>query len=144
MKKSIKITAFILALLMLMSSCSDKTADNEEETSPETETTAETSEPVETEPEVETASSKIEKKFANTSYGGKTFTILGNEAGQRYYYTCISPTFNEIWADGYNGEIINDAIFDRNSKAEALLDMKFEHLYNSDIPNMLKLYLRLS
>ena len=138
MKKTIRITAFLLALLMLLASCSEKGADKEEDTSTETETTSsETTEQAETEPEIETASKKIEKKFANTSYSGKTFTMLGYDSGQ-HYYNNISSTFNEIWADGYTGEIINDAVFDRNSKTEVLLDIKLEHLFNSNIPNMIK------
>ena len=63
--------------------------------------------------------------------------MLGYDVGQ-HYYNNISPIFNEIWADGYTGEIINDAVFDRNSKTEVLLDIKLEHLFNSNIPNMIK------
>lgn len=138
MKKTSRITAFLLTLLILLASCSEKSTDKEKITTQENETTvSETTEAAETESEIETASKKIEKKFADKSYGGKTFTMLGYDVGQ-HYYNNISPIFNEIWADGYTGEIINDAVFDRNSKTEVLLDIKLEHLFNSNIPNMIK------
>ena len=96
MEKTSRITAFLLTLLILLASCSEKSTDKEKITTQENETTvSETTEAAETESEIETASKKIEKKFADKSYGGKTFTMLGYDVGQ-HYYNNISPTFNEI------------------------------------------------
>ncbi len=74
MKKTSRITAFLLTLLILLASCSEKSTVKEKITTQENETTvSETTEAAETESEIETASKKIEKKFADKSYGGKTF-----------------------------------------------------------------------
>lgn len=56
MEKTSRITAFLLTLLILLSSCSEKSTDKEKITTQENETTvSETTEAAETESEIETA-----------------------------------------------------------------------------------------
>ncbi|MBR5680501.1 MAG: hypothetical protein IKX19_07580, partial [Clostridia bacterium] len=69
-----------------------------------------------------TPSSIISERFSDIDYGGKELRILGIEAGKQFY-VYVGPDFQEIWAEGYTGEITNDAIFDRNSRAEELLNI---------------------
>lgn len=139
MKKASRLTAFLLALLFVLSSCSESGTNTDESTSnaDTANPSSSESESAETEKPEDTAESIIEKKFADKDYEGQTFTMLGYDAGQ-HYYTNISPIFNEIYSEGYTGEIINDAIYDRNAKAEKLLNITFEHMFNANIPTMIK------
>ncbi len=62
MKKTSRITAFLLTLLILLASCSEKSTDKEKITTQENETTvSETTEAAETESEIETASKRLRK-----------------------------------------------------------------------------------
>lgn len=62
MEKTSRITAFLLTLLILLASCSEKSTDKEKITTQENETTvSETTEAAETESEIETASKRLRK-----------------------------------------------------------------------------------
>ena len=115
--------ALFLALLAAagMTACSEQTASGEN-TPAETEIGT-VEEAIVPEEEAEpTPSSIISERFADTDYEGREFRILGIEAGKQFY-VYVGPGFQEIWAEGYTGEITNDAIFDRNSRAEELLNI---------------------
>jgi len=112
-----KLFVCLMAALMLSScvltSCgtSDSTSDNAEGTTAAdtaNDTAAESSEP-----SVDDLFT-VEKENNN----GKKFTILTTET-QSY----------EFDAPEYNGEIVNDAVYDRNNAVEDLLGIDFEFLY---------------
>ena len=121
-----KTTAWLLlaALLAGMTSCGNSTVNTPEETSSavsQTQPSADTEETVVEETEV-TPVSMITDKFGDQNYEGREFRILGFGIGG-HFANNISNTFMEVWADEYNGEIINDAIYDRNAKASELLNI---------------------
>ena len=120
-----KLTAWVLLAVLLLgtTACGNSTVNAPEETpsAAVSQPTADLTETVAEEEEV-TASSMITKKFGDQNYEGREFRILGFDVGG-HFANNISNTFMEVWADEYNGEIINDAIYDRNAKASELLNI---------------------
>ncbi len=118
---------FVFALALL--TVAGMTACSEQQNLPgETEASVQKTPAVEKEtvPEEEaepTPASIISEQFADLDFGGREFRILGIEPGQQFY-VFMGPDFQEIWAEGYTGEITNDAIYDRNSRAEELLNIR--------------------
>lgn len=98
------ILAFILAFGFI--SCSQ---------SPESEgnvTAAETSGVTETAAKSDYEIAK--ELFAGTDYGGYEFNI--------YYYANVA--FNDIFTEAIDGDVLNDSLYERNSRAEAALNIK--------------------
>ena len=119
-----KLTTWLLlaALLLGTTACGNSTVNSAEETtSTVSQPTADTETPVTEETEV-TSASMIAEKFGGVNYDDREFRILGFGVGG-HFANNISNTFMEVWADEYNGEIINDAIYDRNAQASELLNI---------------------
>ena len=119
-----KLTAWILlaSVLLGMTGCGNSTVNTAEETAPAVSSpTPDAAEPVAEETEV-TSASLITEKFGGQNYEGREFRILGFDVGG-HFANNISNTFMEVWAEEYNGEIINDAIYDRNAQASELLNI---------------------
>ena len=117
-------TCLLLAVLLLgTTACGNSTVNTaEEETAAAAaQPAADTAETVVEEKEI-TASSMITDKFGGVDYEGREFRILGFDVGG-HFGNNISNTFMEVWAEEYNGEIINDAIYDRNARSEELLNI---------------------
>lgn len=116
MLKRKRILALILASFMLLSAaaCSDS-GTNEETTAPTSGDTAEdltetVAEPEETGPVAE---------LPDKTYGGEEVMFLTSlNTGYDWY------TSHEIYAAEMTGELINDAVFERNNTIEELLDIK--------------------
>ena len=119
-----KLTAWILlaSVLLGMTGCGNSTVNTAEETAPViSEPSPDAAEPAAEETEV-TSVSLITDKFGGQNYEGREFRILGFDVGG-HFANNISNTFMEVWAEEYNGEIINDAIYDRNAQASELLNI---------------------
>ncbi len=119
-----KLTAWLLlaSVLLGMTGCGNSTVNTAEETAPAvSEPTPDAVEPAAEETEV-TSASLITEKFGGQNYEGREFRILGFDVGG-HFANNISNTFMEVWAEEYNGEIINDAIYDRNAQASELLNI---------------------
>jgi len=114
-----KLTSLLLAGTMLvpLTGCGNSTPA---ETQPEIVET----EPAETE-YVPTIAETLAEKYADTDYGGYTFRIMNHAPGQFFYYK-INEQANEIWYESLTGEIYNDAVYQRNSMTEELLNITIE------------------
>ncbi|MBQ8401917.1 MAG: hypothetical protein IJX14_08310, partial [Clostridia bacterium] len=110
MKKSLLI---FLAMLLAAGtvSCGSKPAE---------ETTAETA--AETVPET---AAETELTFEAEDFGGIDFTFFGFEPHSKDW---VANTYSEAFAEGENGEVINDAIFRRNMKVEELYNIRIHAL----------------
>ncbi len=126
-----KQTALLLALLMTMGSASlfscsdskvnpDETTTSTDETSPSAETV-----PEETEAETEkTVTDTVKEKYADTSFGGAEYKVLAPGVNAHFCYDEVGSNVNEVWADDTDGTPLNDAIYQRNTAAEDLIDIK--------------------
>ncbi len=126
MKKS-RFLAAVLALLMLLSSAGTMTACSGEETSdPGSEPAAADSVPVDTEETADTqTTAETETELTDNvpdtvKLGGDTVTILYREAMANEF----------IASDEYAGEIVNDAILEKNHRVEERLEVTLEHIPN--------------
>ncbi len=107
--------SLLLALLMLASSitaCSEKKDDSPQgnETQSETTPSAENEESGETAPETE-SETEVQPDLPDVTFDGRTFTFL--TSGQNDTNGVHWETY-DIWVEASNGEVINDAVFDRN------------------------------
>lgn len=124
-----RFTAALLTALIIagtLASCSDKAA------APSSSETAATSA---AETEAETEEPKIDWKSANLptiDYEGRAYNILYNGSvteGQNWRYVDV---------EDLSGEVLNDAIYERNSKIEELYNAKIACVYSSNFANDLK------
>ena len=113
-----RILALILASLMLLSAaaCSDSGTNEETDAAVSGETAADTpAADAETEPEETGPVAELPDK----TYDGEEVMFLTSlHTGYDWYSSY------EIYAAEMNGELINDAVFDRNNTIEELLDIK--------------------
>jgi len=115
-----KILAFLLAAQMMLAalaSCSDNTDDKgkTDETLP-----VETSEttPAETDPaETEFDRRTVEDGLPEMTFGGKDFRFLVDD---KYAY--------QLFSEGYTGDAVNDAVYDRNQRVEGRFDAKISYV----------------
>ena len=131
---SLLLASVILACAAL-TSCSEKTGD---------ETTAQktgTGENVETVMDTETETEEPDR-FADVNYGGKTFTVYTS-------VDTVDATNGDRFIRGtgeYNGEAVNDAVYDRNLKVSDLLGINLEYVeanYNyNDASNQIKIQIQ--
>lgn len=105
--KTQRITALTLAVLVsLLASCGSTAAGNESTTSKDT-----TTEPVVTEP------AEISDELPDVKFTGKTFTTL-----------TYDQLINDYQADEANGDVVNDAVWERNQKVMDRFDVTLETL----------------
>ena len=116
MKK--RVLCAILAMLLL-SACS---AGGETETTDTTVGAENTETVAETEAET-TVAMTVTSQFGSYDYGGYEYRILSPGPGEHFYYH-IQSDLNEVYAEELNGDLMNDAIYQRNSMAEDLLSIK--------------------
>ncbi|MBO5126283.1 MAG: hypothetical protein J6D10_01790, partial [Clostridia bacterium] len=121
MTKTTKLTSLLLAMLMLATACgggeTTPAADNAGTTAPsaDTETPAEETVPEETEPEYEPLPSKDMNGFDLCFYN--------------YDESWLSWVINILDTDETTGDVLNDAVWDRNNR--------MEETYNCVISQML-------
>lgn len=122
MKKHIdKFGVLLLALLLMLSflaACSD---NGSKKTSEDALDTAETAEEAVTD---ETAAVRIEPNLPKMDFNGKIYKVLGAT------HSTYSQFINfEIDADGTNGDIVNDAVYNRN----LILEEKYNCVIEQDL-----------
>lgn len=105
--KTQRITALTLAVLVsLLASCGSTAAGNESTTSKDT-----TTEPVVTEP------AEISDELPDKKFSGRTFTTL-----------TYDQLIADYQADEANGDVVNDAVWERNQKVMDRFDVTLETL----------------
>ena len=125
MAKLKRITAVLIALLMLvptLASCSDNTPAETKETTAQQET-AQTAESTDASAdESETEEERIKPNIPESAdFGGDDITFL------HWYNTAWTETVRQsrdIYAEGITGEAINDAVYNRNVKIEDAYKVK--------------------
>ena len=125
MAKLKRITAVLIALLMLvptLASCSDNTPAETKETTSQQET-AQTAESTDASSDETTAEDeRIKPNIPESAdFGGDTITFL------HWYNTAWTETVRQsrdIYAEGITGEAINDAVYNRNVKIEDAYKVK--------------------
>jgi len=111
------------AMLVPLTGCGDSAGT-------ETQPIAADTEPAETE-YIPTIAETLAEKYADTDYAGHTFRIMGNAPGG-FFYKKINDQANEIWYESLTGDIYNDAVYQRNSMTEELLNITIEPQWVSD------------
>lgn len=107
MKKSKHIFVLILASLLLLSGCGGQTAETEADTTPA----------VQTETEEETIP---EPDLPYTTFDGRSLRFLyANDDGVPY-------SVKDIWVEGVTGEVVNDAVYERNAAVEEKFNIVIE------------------
>ena len=107
-----KKAAFLLALMILLSACSEGAAEGEAagETSEETEAVVEETTAEKVDPRM-----LIDDELPEKDFGGRNFIVLGsgNDSFHKYVYT-----------ESLNGEVVNDSVFQRNLTLEERFNSK--------------------
>lgn len=120
MKKK-QLASFLLAMTLvssfLFSSCSEEKPD-ESETGKVTAESEESSESTKSE---ETEDNNLYTGVTSADYGGRTFNFYC-EGWYNYEPLCV----NDIYAEGYTGDGMTDAVFDRNARIEKDMNCKVE------------------
>ena len=107
MKQTKQFFILILASLLPLSGCGAQ----------EAETTADTAPAVQTETEEETIP---EPDLPYTTFDGRSLRFLyANDAGVPY-------SVKDIWVDGVTGEVVNDAVYERNTAVEEKFNIVIE------------------
>ncbi len=109
MKKHFSMVLVLAMLLASLASCGGTSTETVAETAAATETT-----PVETESET---LYELDDLPADLRFGGATVTTFG----------WSGPAVAEFYADEQNGELVNDAIFDRNMMVEERLEVELAY-----------------
>ncbi|MHB1153740.1 MAG: hypothetical protein ACYCWE_02990 [Eubacteriales bacterium] len=111
-------TMTVLLLVCLMAfvfiSCSDTPDDTGNDTAAETTAGTETA--------VKSDYELAKELFAGTDYGGYEFNI--------YYYANVA--FNDIFTEAIDGDVLNDSIYERNSRTESALNVKISGIKGKD------------
>lgn len=79
------------------------------------------------------ASDAVRALFADTDLGGATFNIIAPAASSHWIY---SGKFNEVCADEYTGEIVNDSLYERNMAVQELLNCKLTFDLQTSLGNI--------
>ncbi len=123
--KKFSILSLILAGLMVLSACSggsDTVGSNP------------TAAPVDTTP-IETDAPKIEPDLPDITFDGADYRIYSWYLDNTYW------VWDDVWVESQNGEIINDAVFQRNSYVEETYDITIQYkneYYNDYAANVRK------
>lgn len=118
---SAKILALVMTVSFVLSSaaCSDTSgSDDGQKTQSDTGTASDTAEK-----NTKTASDVISERYKDINYNGYEYRVLAIPTGG-HFYNQISNDTNEVYYEQLTGEIMNDAIYDRNLKTEELLNIK--------------------
>ena len=118
MKRTIKITALLLALALLILSCA--TAEPEKDESGN-DLSAVPQTPV---PEEEPETDPPEYENPGANYDGATFTTAAVDYYSQGGGNWICQNYCEAYTDETTGEILNDAIYERNEKVSDALNVK--------------------
>ncbi|MBQ4290002.1 MAG: hypothetical protein II719_02290, partial [Clostridia bacterium] len=98
------------------------------------------------EPESGEASSDLrysipEPELPELDFGGEPFTVylgsLSTSSDNYYTESTLFPAVSFVWTENLNGEIVNDAVFNRNLAAEQRFNVKITPLVTERYPNEL-------
>jgi hypothetical protein len=118
-----KLTARVLILVMLLSviataaACSDAGNPDTQDVKPGEDIAADV-----TTEEVKTASATIAEKYAATDFEKYNYRILAIPTSG-HFYNQISSDTNEVYYEEATGDLMNDAIYNRNMMTEELLNI---------------------
>jgi hypothetical protein len=124
--------AFLLTLLPVLSACSNSQVNTDANTGSQEKgdvTSAEGQQEEEAEP---TATTIVKDRYADQNMQGYSYKILAIPT-DGHFYTQVASGINEVYAEELNGEIINDAIFNRNLLAEDTLNIVIEPVWGSSV-----------
>lgn len=68
--------------------------------------------------------------YGTYDYGGYEYRVLSPGPGEHFYYQ-IRSDLNEVYAEEMTGELMNDAIYQRNTMAEELLSIKIKPIWST-------------
>ncbi len=132
-----RLSALLLAVLLLalpLAGCSESKNNTEGDTAVSGNPTATpgTEGEGDAEPDEPTATQIVKARYADTNLEGYEYQVLG-PAADAHFYSQVGDGINEIYAEELNGEIINDAIFQRNLLAEDTLNFKIVPIFSNDV-----------
>lgn len=130
-----KLTSVLLALLLLASygmmvGCSETTVEEEETTDSAEVSGGEVEETVAEEEEEVTATSMITERHTGTDLGGYEYKVLAPATGE-HFYNNIASGINEVYVEEATGEVLNDAIYQRNLSTEELLNITVSPVWST-------------
>ncbi len=73
----------------------------------------------------------MEQLYSGIDYEGRDFRIYTFDIDEHFYTQCFS-NFHELWAAEATGEILNDAIYNRNCETEEFLNVVIAPVYGGD------------
>lgn len=113
---AIRALAALATLLMIapLAACGAEDTPNTPDTTPST-TVADSTEPVETQPAVDENGFLLDNLPADLNYSGATLNILADEGQKKQFY-----------AEDQTGDIVNDAIYERERTVEERLGVQLE------------------
>ena len=124
----------LTALLLAASSCGE--AQNVPQNTPDSGELSVQTEAVTEEAEPTTAD-LIRQTYAETDLGGYEFRILAPGSGGHFYYQ-VSDDCNETWFEAPSGDVMNDAVYERNLMTEELLNIKIVPVFENDTQKLQK------
>ena len=130
--------SILLALLpVLATGCSDSQVNSDETAAAAATDSVNPSavEETEAEPDDPTASELIRERYADTDLEGYEYKVLAIPT-DGHFYTQVASGINEVYSEEINGEVINDAIFNRNASSEELLNITITPVWGSNVGDM--------
>ncbi|MGN1345599.1 MAG: hypothetical protein ACI4V1_02340 [Eubacteriales bacterium] len=116
-KRALALLLACMMLLLNLAACSENAVETER-TANETVPSSEPSVDTETEPEEET---ELQPNIPSLDFGGRTFTFLTSGINDT---NGVDWETYDIWVETLNGDVINDAVFDRNLYLEDAYNVK--------------------
>ena len=127
--------ALLLSLLSFLAACSNSQVNTDSgETPGQSANTPSTTEQPEEEAEP-TATATVKERYADTNLGGYVYKVLAIPT-DGHFYTQVASGINEVYSEELNGEIINDAIFNRTLLTEDTLNVKIEPVWGSSVDSI--------
>lgn len=126
-----RILAFAICALIIVTSvvsCSETTVQDEKTPNAAEDSTV--VENVEVEADI-TVTDIVANRYADTNLNGYEYKVLAIST-DKHFYTGVQAGINEVYAEEYNGDLINDAIFSRNLKTEETLNVVITPVWGGD------------
>ena len=140
MKKKIALAACFLALALASAACGSETKDPGTDSRPSGEGSSAPASDSGTEsndPEA-TRYSLPEPELPELNYGGAAFVMYPGSSEDGYYHeSVLFPAASYLWVEKLNGEVVNDAVFNRNLAVENKFNVKITVLDTETKPEML-------
>ena len=134
MKKISLLLAILMLVPTVLTACSESEV-NSDETSPSAavtdaqDTSAETEEAAE-----QTVTDMVKDKYTETDLDGYEYRVLA-PPNDTHMYPHVGSGINEVYAEEMNGELINDALWERNSLTMDLINISITPVWASGDPS---------